>query len=179
MKLILISGKARSGKDTFAKYLSNELTLRNYKVCNLGYGDYIRYYVKKYFGWNGNDEDKPRDLMNYIGTDIIRKQIDKNFHVNRVMQDVKVLSFFFDVAIISDVREPIEIEVPKKTLEDCISIKIVRSNFEDGLSLEQRKAYTETALDNFDNYDFIIENIGTLEDFKNKAIDFIDKEVIR
>lgn len=179
MKLILISGKARSGKDTFAKFLDKELTLKGYKVCKLGYGDYIRYYIKKYFGWDGDDDTKPRDLMNYIGTDIIRKQIDKNFHVNRIMQDIKVLSFFFDVAIISDVREPIEIEVPKSTLDDCISVKIVRNNFDNNLSLEQRKAYTETALDSFNDYDYVIENDGTIEELENKASDFINKEVLK
>ncbi len=179
MKLILISGKARSGKDTFASFLKEQLTAKNYKVCNLGYGDYIKYYIKKYFGWDGNDETKPRDLMNEIGTKIIREQIDKEFHVKRILDDIKILSYYFDIAIISDVREPIEIEIPKRELSDCITIKITRPNYQSPLTKEQQKAYTETALDNYNNYDFEISNDSTLEDLEAKAKNFVENEVIK
>ena len=41
MKIFLISGKARSGKDTFATSLQKILEKKNYKVCRLQVGAYI------------------------------------------------------------------------------------------------------------------------------------------
>ena len=73
-------------------------------MCRLSVGTYIKFYAEKYFGWDGNDETKPRELLQMLGTEIIRKQIDPKFHVNRLIQDIKVLSYFYDVFIISDVR---------------------------------------------------------------------------
>lgn len=175
MKVVLISGKARSGKDTFANYVEAAFNNKGLKVCRLGFGDYIRYYVKRYFGWDGDDETKPRDLMCKIGTEIIREQIDKEFHVKRILDDIKVLSHFYDVAIISDVREPIEIEKPKKELDDCISIHLIRENFESTLTDEQKKHYTEVALDSFDKYDYTILNDATKEELEQKAIKLVEE----
>lgn len=175
MKVILICGKARSGKDTFADYLEETLKEKSLKVCRLGFGDYIRYYVKRYFGWDGSDDTKPRDLMCQLGTEIIRNQIDKEFHVNRILEDIKVLSFFYDVAIISDVREPLEIEKPKKELEDVVSIHLIRSDFETPLTEKQQKHYTETALDSFDHYDYTIYNDKAKEDLQTEARKLVEE----
>ncbi len=177
MKVVLIAGKARSGKDSFATFLEEELKNKNIRVCRLGFGDYIKYYTKKYFGWSGNDEDKPRDFLNYLGTDIIRGKVDKYFNVKRIVDDIKVLSYFFDVAIISDVREEIEIEEIKKNYE-ALTIKIVRDNFVTSLSLEQQKAYTEVALDNYTDFDYVIHNDKDLDNLKTKATEFAS-EVIK
>lgn len=174
MKVVLICGKARQGKDTLADFLIEAYEAQGKKVCRLAYGAYIKYYASKYFGWDGSEETKPRSLLNKIGTEIIREKIDPYFHVNRIMQDIEVLSYFFDVAIISDIREPIEITTPKEKFDDVISIKITRPDFSSELTTEQKKHYTETALDNFDNYDFKVLNDGTLEDLKKKAYTFTE-----
>jgi len=175
MKVVLICGKARSGKDTFADYLEQAFLKKSLKVCRLGFGDYIRYYVKRYFGWDGNDDTKPRDLMCQLGTEIIRNQIDKEFHVKRILEDIRVLSFFYDVAIISDVREPLEIEKPKKELDDAVSIHLIRNDFTTPLTEQQQKHYTETALDHFDDYDYTIYNDATKEALEEKAKHLVEE----
>lgn len=45
------------------------------------------------------------------------------FHVNRLIEDIKVLSNFYDVAIVADIREPKEIEEPKKYLKISLQLK--------------------------------------------------------
>jgi len=175
MKVVLVCGKARQGKDTLADFLTEAYEAKGKKVCHLAYGAYIKYYASKYFGWDGKEETKPRSLLNQLGTEIIREKIDPYFHVNRVIQDIEVLSYFFDVAIISDIREPIEITTPKERFSDVVSIHIARPEFVSELTDEQKKHYTECALDSFDDYDFRVLNDGTLEDLKNKAYHFVDE----
>ena len=95
MQIIMICGKARSGKDTLADFLIKDL--KDKKPCKVQIGQYIKYYAMKYFGWDGEEETKPRDLLIHLGTDIIRNQIDPNFHINRLIEDLEVLSYFYDI----------------------------------------------------------------------------------
>lgn len=177
MKIILISGKARHGKDTLGAYIKEAYEEQGMKVCQLQYASYIKYYAEKYFGWDGKEETKPRELLQKLGTDIIRHKIDNMFHVNRIMQDIKVLDYFYDIAIITDVREPIEITTPKEMYENVVSINIFRPNFESNMTDTQKKHFTEVALDNFNDYDYKVINDSTLEALKEKAIKIVRKEV--
>ncbi len=172
MKVIMICGKARSGKDTLADFIINHL--ENKKPCKVQIGQYIKYYAMKYFGWDGEEETKPRDLLIHLGTDIIRNKIDQNFHINRLVQDLEVLSYFYDTFIVSDVRFPVEIEKVKEKYDEVVTIKISRDSEE--LNQSQKSNITETALDNYTDYDYVIDNNGTLEELEQKAVDII-KEV--
>lgn len=176
MKIYLISGKARNGKSTVGEFIKEEYERKGKKVCEIGYGSYIKYYAKTYFGWDGKEETKPRSLLQELGTEIIRKKIDPMFHVNRIMEDIKVLSYFYDIAVISDVREPIEIITPKNEFDDVVSINVKRTNFETELSEKEQKHFTEVALDNFDDYDYKVLNDGSLDDLREKIIEIIEKE---
>lgn len=173
MKLILIGGRARSGKDTFADYLYDELVKEDKKVCKIQISQYIKYYATKYFGWDGSEETKPRDLLQHLGTEIIRNKIDKYFHINRLVQDIKVLSYYYDYFIVSDVRLPEEIEIPKREFEDVVSIKLKRES--DELNDAQKLHITEVGLDNYDDFDYVIDNSSTLDDLKDEAINLLKK----
>lgn len=172
MNVIMICGKARSGKDTLADFFIKHL--ENNKPCKVQIGQYIKYYAMKYFGWDGEEETKPRDLLIHLGTDIIRNKIDSNFHIDRLIQDLEVLSYFYDTFIVSDVRFPVEIEKVKAKYDNVITIKIERQSEE--LNENQKNNITETALDNFNDYDYEINNNGTLEELDSKALDIL-KEV--
>lgn len=167
MQIILISGKARSGKDTLADIIVNEKLNNEKKVTKIQVGQYIKYYATKYFGWDGSEDTKPRDLLNTLGTDIIRNKIDPDFHIDRLIQDIKVLSYFYDTFIVSDIRFPIEIEKTKESFDNVVSIKMQRES--DELNNSQKNHISETILDNYNNFDFVIDNNGSLEDLKEKA----------
>lgn len=178
MKIYLISGKARNGKSTVGEFIKEEYENKGKKVCEIGYGSYIKYYAKTYFGWDGKEETKPRSLLQELGTEIIRKKIDPMFHVNRIMEDIKVLSYFYDITVISDVREPIEIITPKEKFDDVVSINVKRTNFESELSEKEQQHFTEIALDSFDDYDYKVLNDGTLDNLKIKVKEIIEKEEV-
>lgn len=162
MEVILIGGKARSGKDTMAEIIMNELESTGKKVCRIQVGQYIKYYAMKYFGWDGREETKPRDLLNKLGTEIIREKIDPNFHVDRLIQDIKILSYFYDTFIVSDIRFPVEIEKTREAFSSVVSIKMNRES--DELSANQKHHISETILDDYKEFDYYVDNNGSLEE---------------
>ncbi len=171
MKIIMICGKARSGKDTLTDYLIPGL--EGEKVCRIQISQYIKYYAMRYFGWDGLEESKPRDLLNKLGTEIIRNKIDPEFHINRLLQDIEVLSYFFDTFIVNDVRFPIEIEKVKEKFDNVTTIKVFRES--DELTESQKKEISETALDDYTDFDFIVDNSGSLEDLELKANEILNE----
>ena len=173
MQIILIAGKARSGKSTIANFMIENLKKQGKKPCELQIGQYIKYYAMKYFDWDGKEETKPRNLLQELGTEVIRNKIDPDFHIDRLIQDIEVLSYFYDTFIVSDVRMPVEIEKPKKEFDNVITIKMIRES--DELNNEQQKHVTETALDSYNEYDYIINNDKTLEDLEIKAKDILER----
>lgn len=174
-KVIIISGKARAGKDTTGSYLKEFFTLNNKTAVTIAYADYIKMYAKKISDWDGKDDTKPRTLLQELGTEIIRNRIDQNFFIKRIIEDIKVYSFFFDYVIITDARIEKEITKIKEIYKDVISLNIERPNFVNELSSSETKHITETGLDNFSDFDHIIINDGTLEDLKEKASNLGEK----
>ena len=53
IKVILLSGKAESGKTSVAKILKKKLEQENKKVLLVNFADYLKFVSQKYLGWNG------------------------------------------------------------------------------------------------------------------------------
>ena len=164
-KIIILSGKARAGKDTTMNFL-NEIYNN---IIQLQYGSYIKEYAKKISNWDGSEETKPRELLQQLGTNIIRENIDNKFFVKKMIDDIKVYSYFFDIIVISDARFKIEIDDIKNTFNNVIAVRIERPNFDNGLTLEQKKHPSEIDLDDYNKFDYKLINDGTLEDLKKKV----------
>lgn len=172
-KIIIIAGKARAGKDTVATFIKEKMN--NKKIINLQYSFYIKEYAKKISNWDGSEENKPRELLQKIGTDIVRNKIDKHFFIKKIIDDIKVYSYFFDVITISDARYKDEIDIIKEIYDNAISIGIVRPNFESGLSSTEKMHATEIDLDNYENYDYKIINDGSLLDLEQKVEQILEE----
>lgn len=168
-KIFIISGKARVGKDTTGGYLKEFYESIGKKVISLAFADYIKMYAKRISDWDGSEETKPRTLLQELGTDLIRNKIDEYFFINRMIEDIKVYSYFFDIIIITDARLTKEIISIKDNFKDVISINIERPNLESELTDKEQKHITETELDGFNGYDIVITNDGTLEDLRKKV----------
>ena len=164
-KIIILSGKARAGKDTTMNFL-NEIYNN---IIQLQYGSYIKEYAKKISNWDGSEETKPRELLQQLGTNIIRENIDNKFFVKKMIDDIKVYSYFFDTIVISDARFKIEIDDIKNTFNNVIAVRIERPNFDNGLTSEQKKHPSEIDLDDYNKFDYKLTNDGTLEDLKKKV----------
>lgn len=170
-KIIILTGHAQSGKNETAKIIKEYCENKNKKTVILAYAKYLKDYIKEITNWNGEENTKPRELLQQLGVELIKNKIDENLLINRIKEDIKVYEYFFDVIVISDARFKSEIEeIKTKTV-----IKI--EGKENNLTEKQKNHITETALDNYNNYDYIIENKNTKENLK-KQIEKIMEEII-
>lgn len=172
MKIYMIAGKARSGKDTTGNMILDLYKEKGLKAIDLEFSYYIKHYAKKITGWDGADETKPRAFLQELGTDLIRHQIDEKFFIHRMIQDLSVYQHFFDCVTISDVRFIDEIEDIRACFQDVVVIGIHR-DIDNGMSDKEKMHATETGLDGYDHYDYVISNTGTLEDLKNKVAEIV------
>ena len=175
-KIFIMAGKSRHGKDTTADIIREYYEKRGLKTINLANSYYLKDYAKRISNWDGSDETKPRELLQQLGTDLIRNNIDEHFFINRVIEDIEVLSYFFDIITISDVRMPYEIDLPKEHFDNVLAIHVNRPNFDNGLTEAQKQHRTETALDDYQNYDILLENDGTIDDLKKKIEHLLEED---
>ena len=175
-KIYVVCGKARAGKDTSVDIIENYCNDKDLKVLNLQFSSYLKEYAKKITGWDGSDDTKPRELLQTLGTSIIREQIDEKFFVSRMIGDIKVYSYFYDVITISDARLKIEVNSLKEEFENICAIQITRPNYDNGLTEEQKQHRTEVDLDDYDKFDYKIINDGSIKDLENKILEVINNE---
>ena len=167
--IYLIGGKAKHGKDTFSSFLKEVYESNGKEVIVTQLSKYIKYYAREMTGWNLTEEDKPRELLQQLGTNVIREQLGKDdLFINRMIDDFDVYSCFYDAIIVSDVRFKKEILDIKKAHPEAISVHMFRPNFDNGLTEEQKKHRTEIDLDDFNDFDEEIINT-TFDNLKEDA----------
>lgn len=162
--IFLVAGRARSGKGTIAKYLENYYQNLNKKVIISPYTKYLKKYIEDITGEKIDENNKPRELLQKISSDLIKKELNKhNFFIDRQLEDLEIYSYFADIIIIPDVRFEKEIEVIKERYSKVISIGVKRPNYQSELTKEQLDDITETSLDNYKEYDYLIINDESLK----------------
>lgn len=177
IKLFLISGRARNGKGLVSDIIKENLEKKGHKVCKIQVMRTLKGYLKDYFGWDGLEETKPRKKLQEIGTEIIRNKMNKEFfHINRLIEDIEVLSNFFDVFIVDDIRLPLEIETLKNKFSNSVSINVTREGYISPLEPSEQVHITELALNDYKNFDYEIVN-SSIEKLNSDIISIIDSEV--
>ena len=172
--IICICGKARSGKNTVSKYLENVFTNDNKKVVLSPYTKYLKKYISDVMGVSITEDNKPRKLLQDLSSELIKGILNnKDFFINRQIEDINFYSYFTDVIIINDVRFPNEIVSLKNKFDKVISIGVKRSNFVSDLSLDEQNDETETSLDDYCDYDYVINNSDNI-DFEKVILDIIN-----
>ena len=186
MAIISISGKIGSGKDTIADII-------------MQYTPYHRWQVKKFAGklkdiaeiLTGvpkiNFEDQEfkkqdmgpewgmtyRDLLQKLGTEAMRNGLHENVWVNALFAD-----YHFNIEedeqmpnwLITDCRFPNELEAVKT--HKGITIKVIRDS---GNTIGTTHA-SETALDDYTEWDYVVDNNGSIEDLKTQVFSILEKE---
>lgn len=174
MELYLIAGYARVGKNSFANYLKEAFERENKRVCILRISGPLYHYAYDYFGWNGKDKDKPRDFLQQMGIEYIKEELQMpHFLIDRMSEDIKILDKFFDIGIITDGRLKSEIIELKMRYPNIKTIHLKRENYDNTLTKKEEKHITERDLDDYDDFDFEIENKGyeTLEENAEKIVE--------
>lgn len=164
MKVICISGKAQHGKTTTANCLFDCYKKTGHKVLFTNYGDLLKYIAKAFFNWNGEKDEAGRTLLQSLGDRF--RNYDRDYFVKFIVDVLKANPKKWDAVLIGDCRFPNEIEIMKKNF-DTVAVRVDRGDFTGGLTDEQRKHISETALDNY-VFDYVIKNDGSKDDFEEK-----------
>ena len=170
--VIAISGKAGHGKDTVARLMMEELIdrLPESRVLITHYADLLKYICTALFGWNGKKDEAGRTLLQYVGTDVVRKE-NPNYWVDFVADMLKFFGGNWDFVIIPDARFPNEVtRLQEKGLDVC-HVRVVRPEFDSGLSDKQKAHASETAMDSL-LPDYVMMNSGDLMDLQDVVAKF-------
>lgn len=175
MKVITISGHAEAGKDTVANQIKMQLEDLKFdnKIAIIHYADMLKFLCKTLYGWNGRKDERGRELLQQVGTNIVREK-QPDYWVNIVSTIIEMFQDEFDYFLIPDCRFPNEAAVMKDRF-NAMAIKVVRPGYENHLTPEQRLHPSETAMDDYE-FDYVINNPGT-EGLEDNVADFIHKKL--
>ena len=174
--LVAISGKARSGKDTFAIYASR--ILGEHMACeSLAYGDHIKNYAKGNFGWDGSKDANGRGLLDCVGL-LLRSRNETNDIIPVLREKLKAVVAPGKVIFVTDVRRVEEIydlmrfaSVNKNSV-NFVAVRVNSNRKPPKKSEEITSAVAtsdnECALDNFDKWDYVVSNNDTISDYASK-----------
>ena len=173
MKIFVIGGHAKCGKNTFGEYLREHLKDYGYKPCVMHITEPLYQYAKNYFDWDGSEDNKPREFLQKVGIEIIQDKMQmKDFLLNRTFEDISVLANFFDCFIITDARLIHEFDTFKEKFEDVITIKLEREHYQNGLTEEEAQHRTEQEIDQYTEFDYIVKNEG-LKELDRAALEIV------
>lgn len=156
-----MSGKARSGKGTAAKVI-----LKKYDGIPFAFADDIKKIAYKYFGWHGGKDELGRKLLQDIGT--AGRNYNRNIWANRTVDKIQEWASDNQLAVVTDTRYPNEIQRVKREFSDVVTIRITRD------SVEKLKHPSETALDQWTDWDYLVENNGSLEEFQKRILEIME-----
>lgn len=162
-QIYILNGMGGCGKDTFAKFLGEVCTV--FKYSSVDRVKQIAYEC----GWEGGKTERDRKFLSDLKC-LLSDYNDLPF------DDVtkRTMDFMFDedaIVMLIDIREPAEIERAavaynaKTILIKNDNIPFISSNMADA------GVYGY-------NYDFVIENNGTLEEFREKAHAFAKEHIL-
>jgi hypothetical protein len=170
--IINSSGKAQHGKTSTALFLQKKLPG---KSLIIHHADYLKFICQKYLGWNGEKDDYGRTLLQTIGTEKIRMKYKNTFWVDRTCDLIDIFKNDYAWFLIPDCRFRDEIYTTMARFPDYVTnIKVVRLNFDNGLSEEQKNHQSEIDLDNF-NFDYHIVSESGLDNLEKQVNIFIEE----
>ena len=176
-KILLISGKAQSSKDTSAQFMKSHLESKGERVLICHYADLLKYICKTFFDWDGVKDDKGRTILQHVGTDTIRMKNNRpDYWVDFIIDILWMFYDEWDYIIIPDTRFENEIHKMSDAFGNTVvsTIRIDRPNFDSGLSQEQLNHPSECGLDDYE-FDHYITNNGTLDELNDKVKFLLDR----
>lgn len=178
---VLISGKIEHGKDEMAKQMASVYTSLGVVFRLVGFSYYIKDQVAMITGTtveeNHTIEGKNKKIDMFGGKTLGMLQVEFGAHMRKFHNDSLINILMSStreegvVYIVPDCRFPNEIGLVKKNPENrVISIRVNRDKTKfKRISTRSETDISETALDDYREFDHVVENDGTLEEFRAKV----------
>ena len=181
MRLIAISGKISSGKDILSEKIFEYLRCRGIKYAHLKFAGALKDVASILTG--GDLEDQYSDegkeqmvnelgmtngtLQQILGT-ILREKLHPNIWIFPVLNFIR--NNRDTVCVISDCRFKNEADSIKKN--GGVIIRLNRKNR--NIGKRDPNHISETDLDDYENFDLIIDNDGSIDEMIEKAFAFLN-----
>lgn len=179
--IVGISGRAGSGKDTVAEMIHRILETRGGDTTTICFAKPLKdiaqicgYSYDQLYDQNHKNDVSPlwnmsgRKFLQFVGTELFRNNIDPDFWVKLYENNVKtaIKKYYFPV-LTPDVRFANESQSIKRM--GGIVVYVDRP----GISTMTHESEKLEGIDP----DYIINNVGSLIDLKNKVYEFIDNRL--
>ena len=162
-QIFITNGMARCGKDTFAKILNEYIPTLKYSSI-----DKVKE-VAKLCGWTGGKSEKDRKFLSDL-KQLTTEYSDMSFEDIRLNMH-KFISDDIHYIMLIDIREPKEIERVKQVFN--AKTILIKNNRVKNISSNNSDANV------FDyTYDFVIQNNGTVDEFRNNIYKFACAEIL-
>ncbi len=158
-KIVIINGSGGVGKDTFVEFCSEYA-----KVKNISSVDKVKEAAKILVNWNGEKDEKSRKFL----ADLKKMSIDyNNYPITYIKEQAEEFLKDADQEIMFiHIRETSEIAKVKELLD--VKSLLISSNRVEKIVSNSSDANVE----NYE-YDYYIQNDGTLDELKIKAEKFV------
>jgi len=171
MRIFLVAGKAGSGKGEVAK-LIKEFYIYKLESCVVTeFSKYLKGFAKELTDWDGNPNTKPRSYLQELGDKI--RSVDSKYFINNMIDDLRIYESVVQNVIISDVRMPDEIEDIKLNYDNVYAIYVENQFSPSKLTVEEQAHITETALENYDEFDYILAN-DNIDVLKERVFKYLE-----
>lgn len=163
--IIIINGPPTAGKDTFVQFCA-EIKMFTATVYNFSTIDYVKKLAKK-MGWDGSKTPKNRKFL----SDLKRLLTDWNdIPFKETVEYIELTPYWWDkdTLIFVHCREPEEITEFKDYFQD----KAVTLFIDRKVNEEEISNTSDLNVRNYE-YDYYIENNGTLSDLRAAAEEFL------
>ncbi len=171
MRIFLVAGKAGSGKQEVAKMIKEYYIYKLDKCIITEYSKPLKSLAQELTDWDGLNNTKPRGYLQKLGDEI--RNIDERYFVKSMLENLKIYEHFTNNVVICDVRFPIEIEEIKLNYDNVYTICVENQFGVSPLSIEEQSHRSETALDDYPEFDYIIAN-DNKEALKDKVFKFLE-----
>ncbi len=161
-KIIIFSGKQYSGKDTAAKILLEELP--DYKRCAMGDIIKLEYGRQHNLTYEEIEKNKSQYRAGLIELGNWGRAQSPDYWLEKIIStDGKIM--------VTDVRVQHEYDVFKKAGAIAIRVEASRDVRAKRGDLVGEDDITEVGLDHITDWDYVIDNNSSYEDFKEKVLE--------
>ena len=193
--IVLISGKAGSGKTTLKNILYAKLgELEGLYLKEYSFASPLKYMAKAFLGWNEEKDDRGRKLLQNLGK--VGREYDESIWVKHMLNQLDKTAgvFPFNFVLIDDWRFPDELKFLRENpIFDIITIRVIGRGGLEGENANDASELSlpETIIEDLHNsvehtfsdgnkaseiYNYVIDNSGNLENLTSK-VDIILPEI--
>lgn len=140
--IVLVSGKAGSGKDTVAMMAAEYMAARDKQVLITHFADELKDMCRKCFYWDGIKDEYGRSLLQRVGS--AYRSIDQDFWVRSTANLIRHINP--DVAIVADARYDNEILFWEHRGYRTYHIHVDRKEYDSKLTHKQQAHESENGI---------------------------------